>query len=241
MQGLPGVVAYIDDILVTGKSQQEHLENLTRVMNCLEEAGVTLKRHKCTFAAPSVEYLGHVIDQEGLHPSEEKVRAIKQAPHPRNVTELKLFLGLLNYYSKFLPHLSTFLSPLYHLLRKDVNWSWKKLQKEAFNKAKQLLQSSTLLVHYDCQKEIILSCDASQYGLGAVLAHKMDDGSEKPIAFISRTLSPAEKKYFQSYLEFIALYYTDGQTLLTMKISSHTLTVEMNSASSKGVFYGDHE
>ena len=75
------MVAYIDDILVTGKSQQEHLENLTRVLNRLE-AGVTLKRHKCTFAAPSVEYLGHVIDQEGLHPSEEKVRAIKQAPRP---------------------------------------------------------------------------------------------------------------------------------------------------------------
>ena len=85
MQGLPGVVAYSDDILVTAKSQQEHLENLTRVLNCLEEAGVTLKRHKCTFAAQSVEYLGHVIDQKGLHPSEEKVRAIKQAPCPQNV------------------------------------------------------------------------------------------------------------------------------------------------------------
>ena len=69
LQGLPGVVAYFNNVLVTGKSQQEHLENLTRVLNCLEEAGVTLKRHKCTFAAPSVEYLGHVIDQEGLHPS----------------------------------------------------------------------------------------------------------------------------------------------------------------------------
>ena len=150
------MVAYINNVLVTGKSQQEHLENLTRVLNCLEEAGVTLKRHKCAFAAPSVEYLGHVIDQEGLHPSEEKVRAIKQAPHPRNVTELKSFLGLLNYYSKFLPHLSTLLSPLYHLLRKDGNWSSKKLKEDAFNKANQLLQSSTLLMHYDCQKEIIL-------------------------------------------------------------------------------------
>ena len=91
------MAAYINDILVTRKSQQEHLHNLIRVHFCLEEAGVTLKRHKCTFAAPSVEYLGHVIDQDGLHPSEEKVRAIKQAPHTRNVTELNLFLGLLNY------------------------------------------------------------------------------------------------------------------------------------------------
>ena len=88
LQGLPGMVALIDNIFVTGKSQQEHLENLTRVLNCLEVSGVTLKRHKCTFAAQSVEYLGHIIDQEGLHPSEEKVRAIKQAPRARNVTEL---------------------------------------------------------------------------------------------------------------------------------------------------------
>ena len=126
MEGLPGVAAYISDILMTRKSQQEHLHNLIRVHFCLEEAGVTLKRHKCTFTAPSVEYLGHVIDQDGLHPSEEKVRPIKQAPRTRNVTELNSFLGLLNYYSKFLCHLSTLLSPLYQLLRKDVNWSWKK-------------------------------------------------------------------------------------------------------------------
>ena len=80
LEGLPGVAAYINDILMTRKSQKEHLENLIRVLFCLEEAGVTLKRHKCTFAAPSVEYLGHVIDQDGLHPSEEKVRGIKQTP-----------------------------------------------------------------------------------------------------------------------------------------------------------------
>ena len=106
-----------------------------------------------------------------------------------------------------MPNLSTLLSPLYQLLREDVNWSWKKLQEETFNKAKQLFQSSTLLVHYSCQKEIIPSCDASQYGLGAVLAHKMDNGSEKPIAIISRTLSPAEKKYSQLEKEGLAIIF----------------------------------
>lgn len=207
MQGLPRVVVYMDDILVTGVDEEDHLRNLDRVMVRLETAGVTLKESKCIFAAPSVEYLGYVIDKDGLHPSQEKLRAIQEAPEPRNVTELKSFLGLLNYYSKFMPNLSVVLSSLYRLLKKDVKWSWTKEQSAAFDNAKKLLQSSTLLVHYDSQKELVVSCDASPYGLGAVLAHKMEDGSEKPICFASRTLAPAEKNYSQLEKEGLAIIF----------------------------------
>ena len=93
LKDLP-VVVYIDDLLVTGTDKYHHLQNLDRVMTRLESAGVTLKRSKCVFLTPSVEYLGHVIDREGLHPSREKVRAIQEAPEPTNVSELKSFLGL---------------------------------------------------------------------------------------------------------------------------------------------------
>ena len=93
MQGLSQVAVYIDDILVTGSSTEEHLKNLDIVMERLASAGVTLKKSKCVFLSQSVEYLGHVIDKDGLHPSQEKVRAIQQAPEPRNVTELKSFFG----------------------------------------------------------------------------------------------------------------------------------------------------
>ena len=119
LQGLPNVCMYINDVLVAGRDHDDHLHNLAKVLDRLEKAGLTLKKSKCVFAVPSIEYLGHVIDAQGLYPSPSKTEAIRNAPIPTSVTELKSFLGLLNYYHKFLPNLSTTLAPLYQLLRKD--------------------------------------------------------------------------------------------------------------------------
>ena len=113
LQDLQGVVVYLEDVLVTGSNEEDHLNKLNAVMERLEAAGVTLKREKCTFMAPAVEYLGHIIDTEGLRPSPEKVRAIQEAPEPKN---LKSFIGLINYYSKFMSNLAMVLSSLYSLL-----------------------------------------------------------------------------------------------------------------------------
>ena len=107
--------------------------------------------------------------------------------------------------------MSTILAPLHRLLCKDTKWKWSKAQAEVFKKAKDLLQSSSLVVHFDGAKPLLLSCDVSPYGLGAVLAHKMDDNSEKPIAFISRTLSPAEKKYSQLEKKELAIVFAVTQ------------------------------
>ncbi len=97
MQGIPGVVVYLDDILVTGVNQDSHLKTLDDVLSRLKEAGLRLKRGKCVFLADEVEYLGHRVDAQGLHSTGTKVKAIDGAPEPRNVTELKAYLGLLNY------------------------------------------------------------------------------------------------------------------------------------------------
>lgn len=179
LQGMDGVIVYIDNILVTGKTRTEHIKTLDEVLARLGKAGLHLNKNKCVFLAPSVSYLGFCIDSQGLHPLPEKVRAIQDAPKPSNVTELKSFLGLVQYYSKFLPNLYIVQAPLYRLLRKGYEWKWAKPEGEAFAEAKKLLTSSQLLVHYDPALPIVLACDASSYGIGAVLSHKLSDGSER--------------------------------------------------------------
>ena len=124
----------------------------------------------------------------------DKIKAVEDAPTPTNVMELKSYLGLLTYYGKFLPNLATRLAPLYKLLGKKTTWRWRAEQDKAFQESKQLLTSSPLLVHFD---SLVLACDASAYGIGAVLAHRLPDGAEKPIGYASRTLNPAERNYSQ--------------------------------------------
>ena len=156
---------YLDDILVAGVDEADHLNNPSKVLDVLEEAGLMLNESKCVFASSSIEYLGHIIDGQGLHPSPTKVEAVKRAPVPTNITELKSFLGLINYYHKFLPQFSTTMALLYQLLCKDSKWQWTKTHDQAYQKPKELLQSSSLLVHFDPQKPLVLSCDTSPYGI----------------------------------------------------------------------------
>ena len=123
LQGLLNVFPYIDDIQVSGISEADHMQKLEQVLSRLSSTGITLKRSKCTFATTSVEYLGHIIDSTGLHLSPAKVQAIQKAPAPTNITELRAFLCLVNFYHKFLPNLSSTLSPLHILLRKGTKWN----------------------------------------------------------------------------------------------------------------------
>ena len=119
LQGLAGVCAYIDDIIITGQTKKEHLHNLSEVLSRLERAGMKLKENKCVYMMPKVEYLSHRINSQGLQPAESKVDAMTEAPPPKDVSELKSFLGMVNYYRKFLPNLATTLAPLHRLLQKE--------------------------------------------------------------------------------------------------------------------------
>ena len=179
---LQGIPCHIDDILVSGKDDEEHLANLAQVFQRLQQHGLWLKKGKCYFMEPSVEYLGHLIDVERLHTTVDKLKAIVEAPAPRNVSELRSFWSLLNYYGKFLPNLSTLLYSLNCLLQHDCKWKWTTEWAKAFQQAKDALTSSQVLFHYNPTLPIKLAADASAYGIGAVISHVLPDGNEKPIA-----------------------------------------------------------
>ena len=132
---------------------------------------------------------------------------MKEAPSAKNASELKSFLGMINYYQKYLPNLASTLAPLHELLRKGAHWKCSTKQQEAFERSKELLKSAKLLIHYDSSKELLLACDASPYGVGAVLSHKLEDGSERPIAYASRTLSAPERNYAQLDQEGLAIIF----------------------------------
>ena len=207
LQGLKHVCVYLDDILITGTTEEEHIQNLDAVLTRLETAGMRLKCNKCAFLLTAVEYLGHRISVQGLQPTDEKIRTINNAPAPNNISQLKSFLGLINYYCKFLPNLSNTLAPLYRLLEKNIKWQWGPEQQRAFNTSKKSLTSDCILTHFDPSRALVLACDASHYGIGAVLAHRMEDGLNKPITFSSQTIAPAEKKYSQLEKEGLVVVF----------------------------------
>ena len=157
--------------------------------------------------ANSVEYLGHIIDHKGLHTLPQKVAAIQDAPAPSNQQQLRSLLGLLHYYGKFIPNLATLLHPMNQLLKSSSVWNWSPDCQQAFTQAKKLLSSATVLAHYNPSLPLRLATDMSAYGIGAVISHVFPNGTERPIAFASRTLSNSEKRYTQPEKEALSLIF----------------------------------
>ena len=155
----------------------------------------------------SVTYLGHRIDAEGLHATEDKIKAITEAPAPKNINELRSFLDLLNYYGRFIRNLSTLIHLLNKLLRREAPWKWTEQCTDAFKAAKARIVEPNVLVHYNPDLPIRLAGDASAYGIGAVISHILPDGAERPIAFASRTLLPSERNYAQIEREALSLIF----------------------------------
>ncbi|XP_054259367.1 uncharacterized protein K02A2.6-like [Macrosteles quadrilineatus] len=206
LTGLPGTVAYLDDVLVAARSKEEGLARLAQVLQRLDEFGVRVNQQKCKFLQSSIEYLGHVITRDGLRPQESLLTALRKAPEPSTKEELRAYIGLINYYHAFIPNLSARISCFYDLLHKDHPWVWSEVCSKTFQESKSWVLDSSLLVHYDVKKPIVLTCDASPRGVAAVLSHLID-GQERPIAFASKTLSSSERNYSQLHREALALIF----------------------------------
>ncbi len=190
------------------KTYEDHLLNLETVFRRLSERNLRVNPDKCKFFQERVEYCGHGISAAGLYKTKAKIDAVMEAPRPTNVSELRGFLGMVNYYHKFLPNLAMVLHPLTEMLREDGrSWAWSESCDKAFLEAKQMMTSDCVLTYYDPAKPIRVACDASPYRLGAVLSHQMPDDTERPIAFASRALSKAEKNYSQIDKEALGLIW----------------------------------
>lgn len=204
LEGLGNVKCFIDDIVIKGKSLLDCYQNLEEVLKRLLCYNVRINLEKCQFFSNEIKFLGHIISRDGVKPLPEKVDAILKAPEPKTVTQVQAYLGLLNYYGKFLPRLSECLTPIYNLLKNDTPFKWTESCQRAFENSKKLLLENQLIVHYDCNKELFLTSDASKYGVGAVLSHKIDG---EPISFASGTLNSAQKNYSQVEKEALAIIF----------------------------------
>ncbi|XP_037037375.1 uncharacterized protein K02A2.6-like [Bradysia coprophila] len=207
LQGCKGAICCMDDILITGRNRVEHLGNLSEVFKRLSDAGFTLRAEKCEFFKERVKYLGYIIDKNGLHKDPQKIEAMVNAPKPKNISELKSFVGLVNFYSRFFPNLAQVLGPIYDLLGKDKKFDWTQECDKAFELVKSVIASDKVLIHYNPKLPVRLVCDASVYGIGAAIFHVLEDNTERPIAFVSRKLSKAEKNYSTPDREALSIYF----------------------------------
>ena len=154
-----------------------------------------------------MEYVGFIIDKDGVRTTPTKIKSILEIPEPTNVKQLQSFIGGINYYSRFIDNMSTITKPLYRLLEKESKWIWTNVEQVAFDTLKLKLSNAPVLCLYDPNLLLLLACDASSYGLGAVISHIFPDGSEKPIAFASRTLNCNEINYSQVDKEGVAVIF----------------------------------
>ncbi|XP_052751504.1 uncharacterized protein K02A2.6-like [Galleria mellonella] len=207
LQGLPGTACFFDDIAIQGQTYIELLKRIQTIFQKLKECGLHLNKNKCQFLKKSITYLGHKINENGLHPTEEKVNDIKNSPRPTDVSTLRTFLGMVNYYQQFIPNLASKLNPLYTLLQKNIKFIWSKECETSFQELKKEICSEKVLTPFHTHLPITLATDASPVGFGAVLSHIMPDNKERPIAFASRSLTSAEKGYSQLDKEAAALIW----------------------------------
>lgn len=209
LQGLIGKIChvYLDDIVIVGESLKNHLNNLETIFKRLSEFNLKIQLDKCEFLKRETEFLGHIITQDGVRANKDKIKKILEWPLPKSQKEIKQFLGLSGYYRRFIKDYSKISKHMTKYLKKDIALDVTDPQyKEAFETLKQTIATDQILAYPDFNKPFILTTDASDFALGAVLSQILN-GTERPIAFASRTLNSTENKYATNEKEALAIIW----------------------------------
>ena len=219
LENMDGVAVFVDNILIWGNNKKEHDERLNQVLLKAREVNLKLNKRKCKLRLKELTYLGHIISEEGLKPDDTKVQAIMQMAVPQNRKDLERFMGTVNYEAKFIPNLSEVAAPLRELLKTGIEWHWMEHQQSAFERLKALMCEAPVLEYFDLKKPVLIQCDASKDGVGAVLKH------ERPVAYASKSLTDSQKNYAQIEKELYAIVFACEhfhQYVYGRKIKVHT-------------------
>ena len=206
VEGLEGVANIQDDIIVWGSTKVEHDQRLQGVLERIRKANLKLNKDKCQFGVNELKFVGHVFSGEGVKADPEKIEAILQMPSPQDKTELRRFMGMINYLGKFVPNLSDITALLRQLLEKDFMWTWSDKHEECIELLKKLMTESPVLKYYDPTKPMKLSVDSSKYGLRPVLLQKYEE-DWAPVAYGSRSLTRSERNYAQIEKESLVILF----------------------------------
>ena len=201
---------YVDDIIVFSSSFDKHMQRLGLVFERLEKANLKLKSSKCQFVRSEVCYLGHTVSEKELQPNSERVKAVREYPSLKDVSQQKTFLGMAGYYRRFIPTFSETAAPLYELLKKKKEpFEWSVSCEKAFTQIQEKMATRPELSFLDFSLPFELSVDASEIGLGAVLQQTVE-GSERVVSFASTTLHQHEKNYSTIEKEMLAIVFAIG-------------------------------
>ena len=198
-------LVYLDDVIVVGRTFHEHLQNLRAVFERLRAAGLKLQPKKCHLCSPKVEFLGHIVSADGVSTDPQKIDKVANWPIPTSKREVQQFLGLANYYRRFVGNFATIAKPLHKLTEKTVKFDWNTDCQAAFEELRQRLVTAPILAFPDLNQPFILDTDASDTGVGAVLSQVDDEGRERVIAYASKVLSKAERRYCVTRKELLAV------------------------------------
>ena len=207
---LPGIENISDDIIVYGKTKEEHNRNLDRCLATLEENGLTINIDKCIFGVQQLEYYGFNISNKGIQPTVSKIEAVKSFKTPENSEEVRSFLGLINYLGRFIEHLASHTEPLRRLTVNDVpwRWTWGQTEQTCFDKLKDAVSSDKVMRHFKTHLPMKVITDASPVGLGAIFLQDQEHNNNyKPVCYISRSLSKVEQRYSQTEREALGVVW----------------------------------